>query len=43
MTQAIPRDRIALRATMLHCDTTESDLDALIDAVRPVGLALGSA
>jgi aromatic-L-amino-acid decarboxylase len=40
LTGTILRDRFALRACVLHYDTTEADLDALVEAVRETGARL---
>jgi glutamate/tyrosine decarboxylase-like PLP-dependent enzyme len=42
LTQTTLRDRFALRACVLHYATTESDLAALVDAVRAAGARLAA-
>ena len=42
LTQTTLRDRFALRACVLHYATTESDLAALVDAVRETGARLAA-
>ena len=40
LTNTVVRGRFALRACVLHYQTSEPDVDALIDAVRAAGASL---